>query len=144
MLPDPARWLDQIRPFIQGPATLHCPTDSTPGTSYAMNRNLAGKKLHQIANPALTVMFYESALHGGSPTDLGQSWPEPARHSEGNLVAYADGSVRPVAIKPPFDVKEGSPAPTGKVTLPGRRPGAPGAPGAPQGPQVIVPRQQPK
>jgi hypothetical protein len=145
MLPDPARWLDQVRPFIQGPVTLHCPMDSKPGTSYAMNRNLAGKKLHQIANPALTVMFYESTLHGDSPADLGQTWPKPGRHPEGNLVAYVDGSVRPVSIKPPFDVKEGPPTPTGKVTLPGRRPGPAGAPGAAsQRPQVIIPQQRPK
>jgi hypothetical protein len=145
MLPNPSRWSEQVRPFLQGPATLHCPTDSAPGISYAMNRNLAGKKLHQIANPALTVMFYESTLHGNSPADLGQTWPKPARHPEGNLVAYVDGSVRPVSMKPPFDVKEGPPTPTGKVTLPGRRPGSAGAPGAaPQRPQVIVPQQRPR
>jgi hypothetical protein len=123
MLPDPARWLDQVRPYLPDPPKLHCPSDPAPGVSYAMNRNLAGKRLNQIANPALTVLVYESTLHTDNPADAGQSWPTTLRHADGDLVAYADGSVRAVPLRPPFTVKEGPPG-AGRIAIPGR-PGAP-------------------
>jgi len=141
MLPDPSRWLQQIRPFLQGSPALHCPTDPTPGVSYAMNRNLVGKKLHQIANPGLTVMFYESTLHGDNPADKGETWPKPPRHPEGNLVAYADSSVRAVSLKPAFDVKEGPPTPAGRISMPGQRPGQAGTAGAVTPRPKVIPPQ---
>lgn len=144
MLPDPARWTEQIRPFLAQGSKLHCPTDLAPGISYAMNRNLAGRKLGEIANPGLTVLLYESTLHGNNPADTGETWPRERRHGEGNLVAYVDGSVRVVSIKPPFQVKEGPPG-EGKVAVPGRR-GQPGQPVArPAGPgSVRTPARPPR
>lgn len=120
MLPDPERWVDQIRPYLPQPDPLHCPNDKVAGLSYAMNKNLAGKKLHQIANPSLTVLVYESILHQPNANDTGQGWPREPRHMGGNLVAFCDGSVRPVAAKVPFEVKEG-PA-TGTRPAGGARP----------------------
>jgi hypothetical protein len=144
-LPDPDLWLDQIRPFLTSTATMHCLKDPVSGVSYAMNRNLAGKRLRQIANPGQTVMFLESTLHGVNPADKGESWPKPPRHPEGNVVAYADGSVRVAAFKPHFEVKEGPPTPPGaaaKPGLPGRM-GPGGQPAPTPRPRVIRPPQRP-
>jgi len=127
LLPDPKRWLEQIRPYLQPGFTGHCPLDAMPGISYAMNRNLAGKRLKQLANPGLTVVLYESTLHESSPADAGESWPRPARHSEGNLAAYADNSVRASPRPPSFEVKDAPPG-AGKVTMPGQKLGQLGAP----------------
>jgi len=137
LLPDPDKWIQQIRPFLLQGTTFHCPNDPQPGVSYAMNRGLAGKRMNQIANPNLTVLIYESTLHGDNPADLGAGWPKPPRHAEGNLVAFADGSVRAVTMKPPFDVKEGPPSPppvAGKAAVPGRRMGPGGQPMPPRRP----------
>lgn len=121
MLPDPARWMEQIRPFLPQPSQTHCPSDPAAGVSYAMNHNMAGKRLHQVANPNTTPLLYESAQHGNTPAGTGEGWPAPLRHPEGNLVAFADGSVRPMTQPPSFQVLEGAPG-TGRagVVAPGR------------------------
>lgn len=126
-LPDPDRWLQQIRPHLPRGANLHCPTDPTPGISYAMNRNLAGKRTQSISNRdrSATVLLFESTLHTANPADTGESWARPPRHPGGNLVAYLDGSVRLAASRPDFAIAKG-PAEVG-------RPGA-----------AVRPRTQPR
>ena len=128
MLPDPDHWMDRIRPFVGESGLLHCPADKTPGVSYAMNRNLAGKKRSLIANAPTTPMLYESTLHTANSADTGESWPTEAFHAAGNTVAFVDGSVRPMAAKPSFEVTEGArPAPSVGQPQPSvrRQPGAP-------------------
>ncbi len=116
MLPNPDKWIQQIKPFLLQGTTFHCPNDPQAGVSYAMNRNLAGKRMNQIANPNLTVLIYESALHGDNPADLGASWPKPPRHAEGNLVAFADGSVTRGDDEAPLrrEGRASQPAPRGR------------------------------
>lgn len=148
MLPNPAHWLDEVRAYLPVGASLHCPADPTSGVSYAMNKNLAGKSLNGIAAPGMTVMLYESTLHANNPTDRGETWPRPSWHAEGNLVAYVDASVRPVKVKPSFDVREGAPGagpPSGRVVPPRGRPGMQpgGGPGAQPGPARGGPRARP-
>jgi hypothetical protein len=129
LLPDADRWVELMRPFGARDMLLHCPADSVPGISYAMNRNLAGKRRSQVANPSSTPLLFESALHTANPSDKGGSWPEPALHADGNLVLYVDGSIRAVKRKPSFTVKEGrggaaaQPAP--RLRVPARPPRQP-------------------
>ena len=139
MLPDPSRWLDQISPFLPQPDQAHCPEDPAPGVSYAMNRNLAGKRLREIANPTLTVLLYESTLHSQNPADAGESWATPPRHAGGDFVAYADGSVRTVPLKPSFEVKVGAPG-APRVIMPGRAPGQATPPRRPAPAPSVRPR----
>lgn len=131
MLPDPSKWLDQIATYLPQPPRLHCPGDPKPGISYAMNRNLAGKRRREIGNPASVPLVYESTLHTRNAADTGQSWPPSAWHNGGNLVLYLDGSVRLSAVKPSF---EAPPAPPGGVAP--QQPAQPGgaAPARPQRP----------
>jgi prepilin-type processing-associated H-X9-DG protein len=117
IFPGPDRWLQQLKPFLGEGASLHCPADKTPGVSYAMNRNLAAKKRSQVGNPAATPLFYESTLHTANPVDTGESWPSPTIHTGGNMVLYADGSVRLTAGKPSFAVTQ-----TDQPVAPERRP----------------------
>jgi len=122
MLPDPDRWLDQIRRYLAPGFTGHCPKDATAGVSYAFNANLKGKRLKEVANPSLVPMLYESKLHTRNPADTGQSWAEQ-RHSGGNLVAFVDGSIRPAANPLAFGVSTSSTAGEAKAFIP-RRPQA--------------------
>ncbi|MFB3880802.1 MAG: hypothetical protein ACE149_06035 [Armatimonadota bacterium] len=121
--PDPSHWVERIRPFVGESASLHCPADRTPGISYAMNKNLVGKKRSMILNASTTPVLYESALHSANPTDTGQSWPAQALHAAGNMVLYADGSVRPTTAQPSFVVTEGiqPPPAAGRPQPQGRR-----------------------
>lgn len=135
MLPDPARWLDQIRPYLRQPANLHCPADpAASGVSYAMNRNLAGKRRRDVGNPSAVPMIFESTAHGPNVANAGESWPRAAWHKGGVMVLYADGSVRQSVAKPSFAVPPPTPGaatrPTG--TRPQGRPGGPGMPARPR------------
>jgi hypothetical protein len=132
LLPDAAHWYDKIRQYLPPQFTGHCPQDPSPGLSYAFNANLGGKRVREVANPALVPMFFESKLHTRNPADTGQSWAEP-RHPGGNLVAFADGSTRPVSQPPSFEVK---PAPPGAPRISG--------PSRPQGTRPLGPGMQPQ
>ena len=120
-LPDAAHWLDSIQRYLAESPSLHCPADKTPGVSYAMNRNLSGKKRGQIGNQPITPLLYESTLHTANPADAGESWPSPAFHAAGNNVLYLDGSVRPTPAKPSFAVTLGERPPTSERPQPPRR-----------------------
>ena len=108
-LPDPARWYDQIVPYLPPGTTLHCSTDPVAGVSYAMNKNLAGKRRREIANPSSVVIFYESTSHSRNAADTGQSWATPTRHLPGNSVMFLDGSIKSLATPPSFEVKKATP-----------------------------------
>jgi len=120
-LPDAAHWLDRIRPYLGESPSLHCPADKTPGVSYAMNRNLSGKKRSQIGNQPTTPLLYESTLHTANPADTGESWPISPFHVGGNNILYLDGSVRAAQQKPSFVVTEGQRPPTPERPQPLRR-----------------------
>lgn len=105
--PDPDRWVEQIRPYSGRSEGLHCPADPEAGISYAFNRNLAGLRRTDLARPAQVPMVYESDLRGPNPAGVGERWPSPPRHPGGNLVLFADGSVRTVPMKPNFEAQTG-------------------------------------
>jgi prepilin-type processing-associated H-X9-DG protein len=107
--PDPDRWLDQIRPYLSD-TEGHCPADSQPGVSYAMNRNLAGMRRSEVAQPNRVPFLYESTLHTDNPADTGESWADPPRHPGGNLVLFVDGSVRSQPLRPSFQVRKAEPS----------------------------------
>lgn len=103
MLPDPDRWMDQIRRYLPAGFKAHCPNDPEQGISYAYNANLKGKRIREVANPSLVPMLFESTLHTQNPADTGESWAE-SRHAGGNLVAFVDGSIRPARNRLAFAV----------------------------------------
>jgi prepilin-type processing-associated H-X9-DG protein len=109
MFPDPDRWLDQVRNYLPHPPGVHCPADPIEGVSYAMNRNLAGKRRREVGNQAATPLLFESTLHTENPADAGASWTAEPRHPGGSLVAFVDGSVRASPSKPSFSVVEAPP-----------------------------------
>ena len=118
MLPDPDRWLGLVRPYLPTTARLNCPADPEPGVSYAMNRNLRGKRRGEIANPALVPMLYESTLHTANPEGIRDGWPVPSRHPSGNLLAFVDGSIRSMSVAPSFSVSKANPASRGATVVP--------------------------
>jgi prepilin-type processing-associated H-X9-DG protein len=132
LFPDPDRWLDQIRPYLDKSTEPHCPADPTAaGVSYAMNRNLAGWRRRDVGNQNSTPLLIESDLHTANPADTGESWSDPARHDNGNLVLFVDGSVRLLTAKPLFEVTKAPPggSRSGTRRMPSRLPrtGPPGA-----------------
>jgi prepilin-type processing-associated H-X9-DG protein len=99
--PKANKWEGQLKPYLNGSGMLHCPADSQPGTSYAMNMKLSGVALSQITDPAHTVLFYESDRHGDNPYGTGEN--QAMRHNGSLGVVFADGHVetisRPLTIE---------------------------------------------
>ena len=93
--PDAARWVDEIMPYIKSEAVFHDPAaPDGEKWSYSLNRNLAGKSLARLQNPASTVLVFESTAGTKNASDAGESVPVPGRHSGGTDYAFADGHVR--------------------------------------------------
>jgi hypothetical protein len=119
--PDPNRWFDQIQPYLSHPAHAHCPADRSEGVSYAMNRNLAGKRRSEVGQPSNTPLLFESTLHSANPSDAGNSWADPPRHPGGNFTLFVDGSVRASPRKPSFTVTRAQPQTTTRPARPSSR-----------------------
>ena len=117
ILPMANEWADRIRPFLPPGTSLHCNSGTGEGIAYAMNSNLAGKKLRQVDNPSSTPLLYESTLGSANPAGVGEGWPSPTVHAVGNMVLYADGSVRPALGKPSFAVTQAEPGARGAVPV---------------------------
>ncbi len=101
-LPDASRWTEEIMPYAKNERILHCPEDtSKAGSSYGMNAALSGKKLDEIPNPSETVLLFETAHPGPSPSGGPGSVVAP-RHPGGNNFAYADGHVKLEKEPPAF------------------------------------------
>lgn len=62
--------------------------------NYAFNRALSGVKLADIADPAATVMVFESTAGTKNAADTGQSLPRPGRHHGGDYYVFANGHAQ--------------------------------------------------
>ncbi len=62
--------------------------------SYAFNRALSGVKITDIANPAATVMLFESTTGVKNASDTGRSLPHPGRHLGGSHYVFANGHAQ--------------------------------------------------
>ncbi len=80
-LPAVDQWTEAVRPSVGSDTKLRCPVNPSPGKStYAMNRHLSGARLDQIPDPAHTVLLYETARAGDSPSGTGEDMPSPCLH----------------------------------------------------------------
>lgn len=93
--PEAARWVDQLLPFVTSKDAFRETTAPVAEKwSFAYNRNLSGKNSNLLANPAATVMFFESNSNRKNASDTGQSVPRPGRHDGGSYYVFADGRVK--------------------------------------------------
>jgi hypothetical protein len=75
------QWTGAVGPSIGSDATLRCPVNPAPGKcTYAMNRHLSSARLDRIPDPAHTVLLYETARAGDSPSGTGDDMPSPFLH----------------------------------------------------------------
>lgn len=95
-LPSPEHWNEAMLVYAKNKKILICPSaraENLPG--YAMNARLRGLHNGDIADPADTVMIFESApgrnLYGGPELLL-----EKPRHPHWYNVAFCDGHAKPV------------------------------------------------
>lgn len=95
MMPDAAKWVDKIMPYVRDKALFHDPSaPASEAYSYAYNRTLSHQTLAVLYAPASTVMLFESTKGVKNAADTGQSVPRPGRHLGGTDYAFADGHVK--------------------------------------------------
>jgi hypothetical protein len=93
-LPKADTWQTDLAPFVKDPTTaFKCPGDAAAKSStYAMNRDLSGMKLADIANGGDVVLLFESSKDGTNQSGAAADVAKPARHDSGNVYAFADGT----------------------------------------------------
>jgi prepilin-type processing-associated H-X9-DG protein len=113
-LPDADKWVDEIMPYVKTEAVFHDPAaPAGQRWSYAYNKNLSGVKFASLANPAQTVLAFDSTLGTKNARDTGASVPKPGLHAGASDFAFADGHVQslPDTAKPSFALSGASPTP---------------------------------
>ena len=103
-LPDADNWVDAILrqwkarqdDSLFDPMPLFHDPSAPDGQrwNYAFNRALSGVKLTGIADPAATVMLFESTSGFKNASDTGQSVPRPGRHKGGDYYIFANGRAK--------------------------------------------------
>lgn len=96
MLPPAKSWLTAIKDNVTEDNWLHCPEiGTTEGArfGYAMNTELGGKRVSEIASPEKTPLFFESSDLAANANGSVSLAPSPGRHMGRNNVVYADGKT---------------------------------------------------
>jgi prepilin-type processing-associated H-X9-DG protein len=96
-LPPAERWMTALQDPTQRFAEddwLHCPEAGGANRyGYAMNSDLGGKRLVDLAAKADTPLFYDSTSSDRDARDAVTTLPKPGRHTGKNNVVYVDGHV---------------------------------------------------
>ncbi len=90
-------WADRTYPYFKNYNVTRCPSVSATDKGkygYAYNDKIAGVRYAKIKNPAISPLIYDSSNLQKSAHDAFTSLPVPARHGNGNVVAYQDGHVK--------------------------------------------------
>jgi hypothetical protein len=94
------KWCDEILPHVKDQDVFRCPNVPGAKSGYAFNVALSGRALGEIADPARTVLIYESNL-GWNGAGGPESVVSPPRHfmSSGKaiVIGFVDGHVRTVS-----------------------------------------------
>jgi prepilin-type processing-associated H-X9-DG protein len=109
MLPSADKWTDELKPYIKNDKVFVDPETPELPCGYAINAKIAGKSLADIAEPATTVLFFDSATGKPNTADAMTSVPPKGRHNGGSNFAYADGHVR--WVKAGANPEEAAPMP---------------------------------
>ena len=92
-LPDAARWMDEIAPFL--PDTTYFQNPALPQKyGYAYNAALSGRELAALSSPDKIVLVFESTKNRKNAADAGESVPRPGRHQGGTDFLFAGGLVQ--------------------------------------------------
>ncbi|MDH7569144.1 MAG: hypothetical protein QHJ73_06115 [Armatimonadota bacterium] len=94
-LPSALGWVEELEPYFKDRALLRCPNAPEGQVcSYAFNRALSELPPNEIANPAATVLFYETTSMDACPTGGGEDLPPQPRHPGGHTFGFVDGHVQ--------------------------------------------------
>jgi prepilin-type processing-associated H-X9-DG protein len=92
-------WAQQLVDYTKNADILRCPAAGDLKVAYALNEALIGKPLAQIADPAKTVLFFESDQGPEVPFGGLDALAAKARHPDGVTLGFADGHVQVVSVE---------------------------------------------
>ncbi len=95
--PPAENWPHVLKPYIDNEKILVSPFAPEAGRAWAMNKNLDGRKKHDIKQPARTVLIFESRFNS-PPAGDSELLPENPRVKIGYIIGFVDGHtdlVRP-------------------------------------------------
>jgi hypothetical protein len=95
--PPVGNWPDALKPYIRNVKRLTSPFAPEAGRAWAMNKNLDGRKRHDIKLPHRTVLIYEARLDS-PPAGGPESLPECPRGRRGYVIGFLDCHVE--CVKP--------------------------------------------
>ena len=114
--PPALNWPAALAPYIGDGKILESPFAPQAGRAWAMNRNLDGRKLNDIKQPARTVLIFEARI-GGPPAGGRELLPHRPRGRRGYVIGFLDGHTElirpenldrliwiPGAQKQPYDI----------------------------------------
>lgn len=90
----PEGWVAETYPYVNNHDIYRCPARPDQTVGYAMNEQLAGVSLAQIAEPAKTVLLFETFLDEESPIGGPETVPEEGVHEGGIVCGFADGHAK--------------------------------------------------
>lgn len=92
--PSAESWVAALRPYVEDENGFKCPEETSDRfCSYGMNAALSGASPDDVADPASTVLFYETAHPGENPSGGADDVVTPPRHVDGNNFAFVDGGI---------------------------------------------------
>lgn len=100
-LPAADRWSDGLSSYVKEPGTWYCPQRAPRTFSYAFNRRLGGRGMHDERIWGCALLF-ESSIARRNAADEGQSILSPGLHDAGNYFLFADGRVERRRERPSF------------------------------------------
>jgi hypothetical protein len=83
-LPKAETWTDDLAPLLRKPGgggnPLVCPVVGAGECTYAINRDLAGRKLSELVNHRTLILFYETEPTTRNTSKAGDEYRGPSRH----------------------------------------------------------------
>ena len=91
--PPPDTWPNALAGYIGNDKILTSAFNPEAGRAFAMNSELAGRKIDEIKHPARIVLIFEAEF-GSPPAGGRELLPDQSRGPRGYVVGFVDGHVR--------------------------------------------------
>jgi len=87
-------WVEALYPYLQNRAVFTCPSRPEQPVGYALNEAVLPMRLYDIADPAQTVLAFETLEGGEAPIGGAELVPPDGIHDGGINVLFVDGHVQ--------------------------------------------------
>ncbi|MEA3404054.1 MAG: DUF1559 domain-containing protein [Armatimonadota bacterium] len=97
-------WVEATVAYAKNRQIYTCPSRPELPVGYAMNEQLIGMRLDEVADPSRTVWLFESNIGGESPVGGMEAVPAEGVHNGGVNCVFVDGHVKWVTAAQALDL----------------------------------------